>query len=114
MGPSGQKDESGRKITGGGRPGRFADPLRQAVMVVAGLNLAYFGIEIPVALAIGGIARYALAWQVVATRYPVCDTTSIARDDGWRDCLYNAAPRPASNDSRAAPPIVAKRPCPSA
>jgi Co/Zn/Cd efflux system component len=46
-------------MIGGGRPGRFADPLRQAVMVVAGLNLAYFGVEISVALAIGSVALFA-------------------------------------------------------
>jgi Co/Zn/Cd efflux system component len=38
---------------------RFADPLRRAVMVVAGLNLAYFAVEISVALAIGSVALFA-------------------------------------------------------
>ena len=50
----------------------------------------------------GWIAPRDQPWQVVATALPVCDNTAIARDDGWRECLYNAAPRPVSNDSRAA------------
>src|SRR4051794_23011102 len=43
----------------GGRTGRIADPLRQAVKTVAGLNLIYFGIEFAVALAIGSVSLFA-------------------------------------------------------
>jgi Co/Zn/Cd efflux system component len=44
----------------GGHPaGEFADPLRQAVMMVAGLNLAYFAIEFSVALVIGSVSLFA-------------------------------------------------------
>ena len=54
------------------------------------------------ALTAAGLRRGDQPWQVVATALPVCDNTAIAKDDGWRECLYNAAPRPVSNDSRAA------------
>src|SRR4051794_771469 len=38
---------------------RVADPLRQAVKTVAGLNLIYFGIEFAVALSIGSVSLFA-------------------------------------------------------
>ena len=44
-----------------------------------------------------------MARPVVATVLPVCDKLAIARDDWERECLYNAAPRQVSNDSRATP-----------
>src|SRR3954466_1670549 len=59
MGPSGQKDERGRKMIGVGQKGRFADPLRQTVKTVAVLNLLYFGVEFSVALAIGSVSLFA-------------------------------------------------------
>jgi len=43
----------------GGRTGRIADPLRQAVKTVAGLNLIYFGVEFAVAVAIGSVSLFA-------------------------------------------------------
>ena len=46
-------------MIGGGRAGRVADPLRQAVKTVAGLNLIYFGVEFAVALAIGSVSLFA-------------------------------------------------------
>ena len=42
-----------------GRTERIADPLRQAVKTVAGLNLIYFGVEFAVALAIGSVSLFA-------------------------------------------------------
>jgi Co/Zn/Cd efflux system component len=44
---------------GGGGTGHIADPLRQAVKTVAGLNLIYFGVEFSVALAIGSVSLFA-------------------------------------------------------
>lgn len=38
---------------------RFADPLRQVVKTVAGLNLVYFGVEFAVALVIGSVSLFA-------------------------------------------------------
>jgi Co/Zn/Cd efflux system component len=46
-------------MIGSGSADRFGDPLRQAIMIVAGLNLAYFGIEFSVALAIGSVSLFA-------------------------------------------------------
>ena len=40
---------------GGGRP----DSVRRVVMLVAALNLAYFGVEFTVALAIGSVSLFA-------------------------------------------------------
>ncbi|MGE0257739.1 MAG: cation transporter [Alphaproteobacteria bacterium] len=41
------------------RAGPFAEPLRKAVGTVAALNLAYFGVEFAVALAIGSVSLFA-------------------------------------------------------
>lgn len=46
-------------MIGGGRADRAADPLRQAVKTVAGLNLIYFGVEFAVAVAIGSVSLLA-------------------------------------------------------
>ena len=46
-------------MIGGGPADRLADPLRQAVKTVAGLNLVYFGVEFAVALAIGSVSLFA-------------------------------------------------------
>ncbi|HEX2151070.1 MAG TPA: cation transporter [Stellaceae bacterium] len=46
-------------MSDGGPVGQFADPLRQTVKTVAGLNLIYFGVEFSVALAIGSVSLFA-------------------------------------------------------
>jgi Co/Zn/Cd efflux system component len=46
-------------MIGGGLLGQVADPLRQAVKTVAGLNLIYFGVEFSVAMAIGSVSLFA-------------------------------------------------------
>ena len=43
----------------GAGAGALADPLRQAVKIVAGLNLLYFGVEFSMALAIGSVSLFA-------------------------------------------------------
>lgn len=60
--PEGEADESSLVSEGSGEGGHtFVDPrfLRRTVLIVAALNLAYFFVEVGVAVAIGSVALFA-------------------------------------------------------